>query len=48
MEFALRLTDTLLEFRSELRPDALPATTIDFPGIQTHSNPLCGNLLRVF
>jgi len=30
--------ETLLELRSELRSDALPATTIDFSGIRTHGS----------
>ena len=38
---------TLLKLRSELRFDALPATTIDFSGIRTH-NLLRANQNRVF
>ena len=34
--------ETLLEVRSELRSDALLATTIDFSGIRTHDS-LCAN-----
>jgi len=31
--------ETVLELRSELRSDALPATTIGFSGIRTHDSP---------
>jgi len=31
--------ETLLELRSELRSDALPATSFNFFGIRTHDSP---------
>ena len=35
--------ESLLGLNSELRSDALPATTIDFPGIRTHNSLLRTN-----